>query len=76
MSKLLRIYDLEGYKDRKFTSLEEIEQEASENREKGREMAKTQKKQLIGGVWMKRAEKAENSNECFSISFFNQKKAI
>ena len=76
MSKLLRIYDLEGYKDRKFNSIEEIEQEATENQEKGREMAKTQKKQLIGGVWMKRSEKAENNHDCFSISFFNQKKAV
>ena len=31
ISKLLRVYDLEGYKDMKFNSLEDIKKEAQEN---------------------------------------------
>ena len=34
ISKLLRVYDLEGYKDMKFNSLEDIKKEAQENFQK------------------------------------------
>ena len=73
LSKLLRIYDLEGYKDRQFGSLEEIKQEAAENLAKAKELAKSSnKKHLVGGVWMKRPEKTLDVLSSFASSFFKK----
>ena len=70
---MLRIYDLEGYRDRKFNSVEEIEEEARENLKKAEELAKTSKKAMIGRVWMKRPDKDNDHIDFFSTSFFASK---